>query len=61
MKDVTAEAIEKAKEVLSEVIADNIMNSDFDLDWFINDLINWEELQGIALAYGKKLEYKEEK
>lgn len=54
---VTTEAIKKAHAALEEIMAEVIMNPEFDPDMFIANICYWYEFQQLAKAYGKKLIY----
>lgn len=54
---VTTAAIKKAHEALEKVMAEVIMNPDFDVDMFISNIVYWYEFQQLAKSFGKKLIY----
>lgn len=54
---VTTDAIKKAHAALEQIMADVIMNPEFDPDLFISNICYWYEFQQLAKSYGKKLIY----
>lgn len=55
--ELTTDAIKRARQALYEILSEVIEDMEFDLNAFLNALVYWYELQGLAKACGKKLLY----
>lgn len=53
----TSEVVAEARKLIYNLLADCIMDPEFDPDAFISAFIYWYEFQGLAKSYGKKLIY----
>ena len=55
--EITTTAIRKALNSIYNILAEVIMNPEFDPDRFISCLVYWPEMQALAKSYGKRLFY----